>query len=275
MSKTQESCLLKIDTCPNMFSARLLKTKLTLYNIILRKETDNKMQDEKYYILSLDIETSGSDIEKNKINGIGVALMSLHAKTKEIKFEEGIEYGLPCEFPREYEPRCVAEFWEKVDKSRGFDGPELRNYLENSVPTYHQQGEKMKREDIWRMVLDFISDCQDKHPYLRIVTDNPGFDVPRVGYEISHFLNEKPLEYRRPKKRAMEKDEVYGSVISLTDVARGVLLKQEGALMLERKWVSVSDTGVVTKCPYNHDHHPLSDAKNIGWKYLSLVASNI
>lgn len=227
----------------------------------------------KCFILAVDIETSGSNLISNKINGIGLALMSLNLLTKEIIVEEELECGFPCQYPQDYEEKCLVEFWDVIDESRNLDGPKARQHLENIIPNNCTNS-----NDVWKIVLDFISKCQDRVPYLRFVSDNPSFDIPRINYELNYYLNEKPLEFRRPKIRQLEKDEVYGSIIGTSDIARGLLLKQEGTkAMVSRKWVSPYDINGVNKenCPFVHDHSPVSDAKNIGWKYLCMLSVNL
>jgi hypothetical protein len=90
----------------------------------------------------------------------------------------------------------------------------------------------LTRAEQLRRFLDFYTECEELAPGFLLVSDNPGFDVPRIGFELAMELQEMPLEYRRyraidKKTRKPVVKTKYRTAICGDDVARGVVLHVE------------------------------------------------
>lgn len=181
----------------------------------------------KTHVLALDIETNGSYPLMNEIVSIGYCVGD----------EEGsiVETGrFDMKVTTPFEPKCYNDFW-----SKHMDIYEIL------------QKHAVEPATAMRNFVDFV-DHWDDLSELRIITDNPAFDVKFIDIAMNRYLNRRPLHYKH--------DKYYRPIYDTDSYARGVL-----GLQLDEEWTS--DDQVMRELGFSvesiHDHMPEHDAEYI------------
>lgn len=210
--------------------------------------------------LAFDVETTGPDVLRHRVNGIGACLMSVQMDTGAISVLGVMESGLPAQFPRDYDPLSIANFWSHHQQAR--------LYLENLTPKSN------KAAAVALTAFNrFVASCYTKYPDLRIISDNPGFDASRIAVEFSRHQIGLPLEHVRQLDKKgnvvyqTNGRSVYRRILSSNDVLVGFVSAGSGRKYQD--WFEVA-LNLKLKNPYVHNHTPLSDAKSIAWNYCTL-----
>ncbi len=192
------------------------------------------MEDKQIIIIALDIETNGSYVLKNEIISIGYCIGDEDGNVK-------VKGRFDLEATSAMEQRCQTEFWSKhMDKYAAL-----------------QKDAISQAEGAYRF-MHLIDDLDEKYK-LRIIVDNPAFDVKFIDVLLERHLGRRPLHYKHNKH--------YRSIYDIDSYTRGVL-----GLQLSDMWTD--DKQLIEKFSLkidaNHTHMPDDDAEYI-YKYHAAV----
>ncbi|CAH6420955.1 Hypothetical protein KVN_LOCUS82 [uncultured virus] len=197
--------------------------------------------DKEIRILAIDIESSGPKLTKNVIIAIGFCLgdekgNTLEKKTFCFKFDSFEVFDL----------KCLNEFWiNHLDK--------LNVYLKTA---------KEPNESILDFIteIDYLDDAYD----LRIISDNPSFDITFINYYLDKYLDRLPLNYKHNGKQ-------YRCIYDTSSFSRGLL-------KMDYKNPILSDLEIINKYGLSiqaiHDHYPENDAEYIYKLNIALINKN-
>ena len=144
----------------------------------------------KIAILSFDIESTGPNIIKNEIIAIGYCLGDNYGNIL-YKKRINIKYTQP------FDKICYKNFWSK-----------------------HQDKLKILQNDAVKpdeAISEFIKDVDAAFAEydLKIISDNPSFDVGFINYYLALYLDRKPINYKF--------NEIYTPVYDTDSYSRGVV----------------------------------------------------
>jgi hypothetical protein len=188
------------------------------------------------YILSVDIETNGPNLLKNEIISLGYCIGSITGK---IIKKERINFAYNTEF----EPSCL-EFWKKNQK--------ILEYISQ---------DQLEPEFAIKKFIDCVDDLDNKYD-LRIITDNPSFDISFINYYLNKYLNRLPINY------VLGNGNNYRCIFYTDSYSRGVLHQN-----YINPWTS--DSAIINKFKLkinsSHNHYPDDDAEYIYNLHISLI----
>jgi hypothetical protein len=147
---------------------------------------------------------------------------------------------------RDFEPRCVSEFWSKhPDKLQFFQDYPTKSTLQDFV--------------------DYVDALDTKYANLTLVTDNPAFDIGFLNAKLSPRNLQYPCVggYRIP--------------IDTNSFLWAMLVKKDPKKYVAKgHWVSDSDVlqefGIALTSV--HDHRPDNDAEWIGDLFMAALSKN-
>jgi DNA polymerase III alpha subunit (gram-positive type) len=181
-----------------------------------------------YYVLAIDIETSGYSFKQNGIVSIGASLQDQNSN--ELDF---FQINLTLPEGRVYEERCLKEFWSENKK--------IHDFVQQNAVT---PGIAMRK------FCTFLTHVETHYPELIVVSDNPSFDIAWINLYLDEYTDRLPLNYSTKKEYRIIWD---------TYSMQKVLLCQRGdfesSLELPEKLEFRSE--------WPADHNPLNDARTI------------
>jgi hypothetical protein len=195
-------------------------------------------------ILAFDIETRGEDMIAHGIMSIGFCLG--HADRFEVIQSGRISLKPIVEEFQTVEKRCMNEFWSKH--------PEV----------YKQLVDEAIQPNIGMYKLSSMLDQWDCNYDLRIVSDNPSFDLGQINFYLARY-GMRPLSRNRMTGE-------YRNMYDSDCHARGVR-----ALGHESAWISDKDTAreLGFEIETSATHLPDDDAKHIYEMYVKTVLQSV
>jgi DNA polymerase III alpha subunit (gram-positive type) len=188
------------------------------------------------FILALDIETNGSDLIRNEIISIGYCAGNL-------KFENMAKNRINFKYTSKFEPNCW-NFWSKY--------PKVLNKLSQ---------DQLEPDVGIKKFIDYVDTLDDIYD-LRIITDNPSFDISFINYYLSKYLERLPINYVHGIGSN------YRCIFDTDSYSRGALRQNYSS-----PWTY--DTTVIKKFNLKfdatHSHMPDEDAEYIYKLHISLV----
>ena len=187
-------------------------------------------------ILSLDIETNGPDLLKHEIISIGYCVGDLVGN---VINKERINF----KYDTVFEPDCW-KFWSK--------------YL--SVLDKLKEGQLTPYDAINKFII-MVDELDTKYD-LRIITDNPSFDISFINYYLNKYLGRLPITYIHGIGHK------YRCIFDTDSFARGALHQNYAD-----PWTSdskVTETFGLT-LDASHSHFPDDDAEYIYKLHIALV----
>jgi DNA polymerase III epsilon subunit-like protein len=188
-------------------------------------------------LLALDIETTGANLIHNAMIAIGFCLGDPLGNV--------IEKGRFCfamEKHHVYEKRALTEFWDHHKDILEIITKEARP-IESEIKRFAD-----------------ILDGFDKKYDLRIITDNPQFDVGFINYYFAKYLNRNPISYKFGT--------IYRPIYDTDSYSRGVLKMGYKSMWTDDKFISEKFQLQVTAKP---THLPDDDAEYIYKFHTSLT----
>jgi DNA polymerase III epsilon subunit-like protein len=172
-------------------------TQLTVYNepTIIRQLA----------VLALDIETTGPNMIHHGMIAIGYCLGDINNNV----IESG-RFCIQLDKDQDYDAKTWTRFWSKHQ--------DILEIIKKEARPPKEQMMKFAK---------FIDALDDKYN-LRIITDNPSFDVAFINYYLAKYTNKDSINYRYEKE--------YRPIIDTDSYSRGLLKKT-----YITEWVSDSD----------------------------------
>jgi DNA polymerase III epsilon subunit-like protein len=181
-------------------------------------------------LIAVDIEATGCDILKNAIVSIGAVAYA----NSEMKVQQ---WNMIIPETKTWEDRCVEQFWSK-------QSDELRKNLSLNAQDPHTAMSSF---------VEFLTLYENMDDDVRIITDNPAFDIAFLNVYLSVYTSRMPMSYTHTGR--------YRPVYDTDSLARG-----RSHLSVKDAWTSDVDLCTVNKWvqPINHSpHNPSSDARYI------------
>ncbi len=193
-----------------------------------------------FYVLAVDVETSGSSYERNGILSIGA---SLHDQDSVERESFQINVMLPKE--KEYEKDCLKNFWDK--------NPEAKRFVENNA---------IEAKEAMQKFYDFLMKVR---PYsdIVIISDNPSFDIAWIDHYLGLYIDQKPLRYLL--------NDNYKMVWDAASIQKNWLCIKTSDSSFHSPPRGHKDKLELTS-PYPHDHNPLNDARSTAYCYLQTLS---
>jgi hypothetical protein len=218
--------------------------------------------------LHVDIESTGDHCEDHKILAIAGAVLEvpliLPTEIVPPKFVDEYRVCLHVE-EKDFEEQCDARFWKRDDKMR-----QLRaRLIKEGVP----------RVEGLRNFHNWLTAMRVKYPNLTLVSDNKSFDLNRISFEFTKYLNEYPCTYRKNEKTG---EYTLESDLDTSDFLNGVALGMNYTKLNEKfsagrkRMIADMERELNVTYQFEHDHDPLNDAKHDAetfW-YLRLWLNN-
>jgi hypothetical protein len=192
-------------------------------------------------VIAIDIETNGCYLDKNEIVSIGYCVGDTKGKVEQ-------KGRIDFEVSTKFEKRCYDEFWkDHMDKYK---------VLQHDVL---DPGKAIKS------FVNLIDELDSKYD-LRIISDNPSFDIMWINYYYNQYLGRRPLCYKNNTS--------YRPIYDTKSYSRGAL-----AMTLEDKWTD--DSKVIQELKLDEhigkicaDHFPDNDAEYIYKLYTGCIEAN-
>jgi hypothetical protein len=193
-----------------------------------------------YYVLAVDIEASGSSKKRHGIVSIGASAQDRYSN-EVASFQ--INLSLPSE--KEYEEKCIKNFWQK--------NPEAYKFVQTNMVEPKIAIEKFT---------DFLGQVErnyNQNGQLRIVSDNPRFDVAWLNHYIDEYTDRHTLDHN-----------MFGDYRFVWDI--NSMMKV--LLSITRRNIN-ADWGLADRLGFKSrwiaDHNPLNDARTIADYYNQIV----
>jgi len=178
-------------------------------------------------ICSLDIETGGPRVTKNPLISIGYVFGTVYSEIIEkgrITFDFDVS---------KFDDETMKNFWNKKKKL-------LEMFKKEAIPPEEAIQKFIKKLDKY-----------DEDYDIKIISDNPQFEIRFLDYYIELYTDRKPLEYRYNGDYCQR-------IFDIDSIHRGYeLLKYEDG--------TVSKSYLITKykftIPIKYDHSPDNDAE--------------
>lgn len=247
-------------------------------------------------VIAIDIESSGGNMVTNPTFAVGIVSFLVVDRDVKLVSKDRIVLNKFPELPSDdrgslfdketnkirgatsaiktygsFEPRCWEEFWSKnIDVLNKLNAT-TDEIHETPLPRRHFRTVRSDyvgmsvRQTIDRYVVDILK--ANPATDIRIVSDNPAFDIGRIDYQINadsirliQAANEtrgtQTLNYIL-KSDAKDATRVYNGIESTDNLYD---LKRAGKIVFED-----------VPCDVEHDHMPENDAHTIGWKYCNIM----
>jgi hypothetical protein len=188
-----------------------------------------------YHVLAVDIEASGPSLKKNGIVSIGASILDAFSNEK-----DSFQINLSLPEGKEYEENCLNEFW-------------LKNIQAYNFVQTNATNPKIAMQEF----VNFI-DNAERFENLKIVSDNPSFDIAWLNHYILEFTERVPLGYTASNEYRIIWD---------THSMQKTLLAMKGDSRSE--WGLPEKLGL--KSHWMHDHNPLNDARTIADYYNQVI----
>ena len=178
-------------------------------------------------ICSLDIETGGPRVTKNPLISIGYVFGTVYSEIIE-KGRISFDFDIT-----KFDDDTMKNFWNKKKKL-------LEMFKNEALPPKEAISKFIKKLDKY-----------DEEYDIKIISDNPQFEIRFLDYYIELYTDRKPLEYRY-------NGEYCQRIFDIDSIHRGYeLLKYEDG--------TVSNSYLITKykftIPIKYDHSPDNDAE--------------
>ncbi len=196
-------------------------------------------QDNKNYILGIDVETSGSSYKKNGLLSIGCSLQD--EDSNEI---DSFQVNLDLPKDKEFEKGSIENFWSKNQKI--YD-----SITTNTIPP----------EEAMNKFCTFLSKYEQKYQDLLIISDNPSFDIAWINFYLDLYTSRKPMNYGINLKTRQIWD-------SSTLQKNWLCIKMKHKSLFPPKGHK-EKLGLKSK--WSHDHNPLNDARVIASFYNQTI----
>lgn len=182
-----------------------------------------------YYVLAIDIETSGSSLIQNGLVSIGCSLQDQHSN--ELR---AFQVNLTLPENHIYEERCLQEFWLKNPRAHEF-----------------VQKDALSPDTAIKMFSEFLENAEKDYPDLIIVSDNPSFDIAWLNFYLSQYTDKLPLNYSQKGD--------YRPIWDLISMRKSLISVKSGDF--------ISNCGLTEKpalkSRWKYDHTSLNDARVI------------
>ena len=186
-------------------------------------------------IMTVDIETSGPSILRNGILSIGICVGThkgvLEKKRIDIKLSDD----------RVYDQQCMQQFW-------------------HYHPTLHQniQKDAVVPHIGMQAFVNFICKYESRY-HVKIVTDNPSFDVYFINYYLEKYTNSLPLTYTLDGK--------YRPIYDIKSAAKAVLGHKHFKNI--QKYMTKNYPSI------QRDHYPDNDAEYLYYTYRYITSISL
>jgi hypothetical protein len=182
-----------------------------------------------YYVLALDVETSGSSLIHHGLVSIGATLQD-HNSTEIDAFQVNLQ--LPED--RSFEQRCLEEFW-----------------LKNPLAYEFVQKNALPPKAAMDAFCQFLQKVEESYPDLMVVSDNPSFDIAWLNFYLDLYTTRFPLNYSIQNE--------YRFIWDVHSMLKSLIVMMQGTHASD--WELSVKLGFKTK--YSYDHTPLNDARVI------------
>lgn len=217
------------------------KTKHNTHSRKMATPASNQMY------LAIDIETGGID---KPIFALGAAVFSIEG-TEPKFFEEGMwNFRVPTTFDSDYyDEDTWKHFWGKSPNLEVLQAM-------NATPNCANEVEVIRNFYTWWV------EITNKYENIKIVTDEPTFDVGYTDQKIRQYLP-SGLPLRINPKGGYTSTIDYNTFENLVDLT----FPLEPGTWTNPKLVEIWGPGVAA---YKHDHNPLNDSKDMAYKFAKV-----
>jgi hypothetical protein len=199
------------------------------------------MRKNDYYVLAVDIEASGSSKKRHGIVSIGASVQDRYSNEV-----ANFQVNLSLPEGKEYEEKCIQNFWLK--------NPGAYKFVQTNTVETHIAIERFT---------DFLSKVEkdfNQGGKLRVVSDNPRFDVAWLNYYIDEYTDKYTLDHN-----------MFGDFRFIWDINSMMkVLLSITRRNLNANWGLADRLGFKSK--WVADHNPLNDARTIADYYNQIVA---
>jgi inhibitor of KinA sporulation pathway (predicted exonuclease) len=199
------------------------------------------------YYFAIDVETTGQFITKNAMIAFGCTIMD-----QEMKEVEKFSSYLRIPEDRNWEDRCVNEFWSKQ--------PNTLDYIKKHM--------KNPRIEMMRFS-DWMDDMDIKYGSTMIVlSDFAMYDIAWINLYLDLFTDRWALYYMlAPKENWKDGEKVYWfrRIWTTDSVYHGALMNQNPDKYIQ--WNLEKELNIQND-KWTNDHDPLNDARNIAANYI-------
>ncbi|XRA97843.1 hypothetical protein NFJ02_04g115410 [Pycnococcus provasolii] len=215
------------------------------------------------YALSLDVETTGTRLGVDKLISVGAAVMAAESQIAETVTLDTVRVDFKVNYPEDFEPRCLAQFWDQPPNGRTDTNPLSETLLPALQENALEANEAAQTFYAW-----WLRACQ-RFPGFYLVTDNPTLDVGMMDIALHqaalpnfHSLCTRP-------------DGSLHLPVDMTSLACGFVpyggtpghYMAAGTRWARMHHVIPYETR--NQCPYEYGRHdPLEDAKRNGWMFV-------
>jgi hypothetical protein len=198
------------------------------------------------YYLALDIETGGTD---KPIFALGAAVFRIHGSVPEF-FEEGM-WNFPV--PENYD----TAYYDEDTWHRFWGTGQNFAVLKTMNRTANCAGEK----EVITSFYTWYASITNKYDNIRIVTDEPTFDVGYTDKKISLYIPDSvPLRFQhRGDKRIFTSTLDYNTFELLFEMT-----------FPSNDCPHPTLASIWGELPYVHDHNPLNDSNYMAYKFAKL-----
>jgi len=220
-----------------------------------RKNILEKMNTTKRICLAFDIETSGPDISKYDVLGIGISVISNDmAEVDSVLFK--------TYFPKDvkFEKKCWDEFW--------WDKDEILTKLEYKGLLTKDERLKEVIDEFQKIRSKWETHCRNFGIEYKIVSDNNVYDGMIINQLISKYL---PDTIGLPFNAS---DGKYAPFYETQSMIKGFLLGTDPKFGLKNDWGLDKKVKEAYKIPgpkKSYDHNPANDAYNIAFDFVVLM----